>query len=70
MGMSMVQIREALREEIAQLMRHTADKLASGRAADYAQYRQSVGRIEGGRDALDAVDKVFAKYLDDDSDDN
>jgi len=64
MALSMVQIQEALREAIAQDMRRTADKLAGGRAADYAQYRQSVGRIEGGRDALDAVDRVFEKYLD------
>lgn len=66
--MHMIQVREKLKDLIAAQMRGAADKLAGGRAADYAAYREGVGRIAGGRDALDAVDAVFHKLLDDEGD--
>lgn len=66
---SMVDIRHTLRAEIAEQMQGTADKLAAGTCKDYAEYRQAVGRIAGGRDALDAVDAVFHKLVSDDEGD-
>lgn len=63
MHISMLQLRDLLRERIAISMQNTANKLSSGRAPDYAQYRQMVGRIEGNRDALDEINKVFVEFL-------
>lgn len=68
MGLSMVQVREALRAEIAAQMQNTADKMSGGRPRDYAEYRESVGRIAGGKDALDAVDEVFRRFFVDEED--
>lgn len=69
MGYSMVQFRDAIRDEIAKQMQATANKIASGKAADYAEYRQSVGRVAGGKDAMDAVDDVFKRMFNDGDED-
>lgn len=66
---SIVDIKVALREKIVEQMRGVSDKIASGTCKDFAEYRQAVGRIAGGRDALDAVDAVFHKLLDEDEGD-
>lgn len=68
MGLSIVQIREAVRAEIAAQMQTTANKLSSGKARDYPEYREGVGKITGGRDAMDAVDSVFNKLINDEED--
>lgn len=69
MSLSMVQIRNELRNEIALMMQATANKMASGRAVDFPDYKGMVGRVAGNREAMDAVDKVFAKYLNDEGED-
>lgn len=63
--MQLMQIKEAICAEIAKDMRAEADRLSSGRAADYAQYRQGVGAIRAGQNALDAVDRVFHRLVND-----
>ena len=62
--MQVLQIRDAIKASLADKMRQRADALSAGRAVDFADYKQSVGRIQGLRDALDSVDAVFNKFLD------
>lgn len=59
--MIMFEVREALRGQIAAQMRKISDELASGRAADFSEYKRLVGRLQGLRDGLDAIDAVFNK---------
>lgn len=61
--MMMFEVQEALRGAIAAQMHKISDGLSSGRAADYAEYKQGVGRLQGLRDGLDAVDVVFNKLM-------
>ena len=62
--MHMLQIRDTLKGAIVAQMRKISDELSSGRAADYPDYKRAVGRIQGLKDGLDAVDEVFKKLLD------
>lgn len=62
MSVSMVQFKEAIKDRIAKDMQNTANKIAAGQAPDYAAYKQLVGRVAGGKDALDAVDEVFKDF--------
>jgi hypothetical protein len=64
--MQLTQIRAVLREAIAKEMASISSRLSAGRAADYAEYRQQVGRIQGLADAIEATDKVFEKFFNDD----
>ena len=66
--MQLMQIKEAICAEIVKEMRSESDRLSAGRAADYAQYRQGVGAIRAGQNALDAVDRVFHKLMNDNDD--
>lgn len=66
--MQLMQIKEAICAEIVKEMRSESDRLSAGRAADYAQYRQGVGAIRAGQSALDAVDRVFHKLMNDGDD--
>lgn len=63
--MQLMQIKEAICAEIVKEMRSESDRLSAGRATDYAQYRQGVGAIRMGQNALDAVDRVFHKLMND-----
>ena len=63
--MRILDIRDALRNEIAIQMQGISNKLSSGVAGDYSTYKQLVGRIQGLRDSLEAVDKVFKHFLED-----
>ena len=65
---SVLDIRTELRARIAQQMQQQADRLSSGQCQDFAAYKLAVGRIQGNKDALDAVDAVFNKLLDDEGD--
>ncbi len=64
----LMQVREQLREELAGQMRKVMDEMASGRCADFADYRRMVGITQGLRRGVDAVDAVFHKLLDDEGD--
>jgi hypothetical protein len=64
--MRLDQLRHILRDEIAKEMQKTAEKLTAGRPADYAEYKQGVGRLQGHRDAMDCVEAYFEKLLDND----
>ena len=59
MGFSMVQFRDKVKDRITLQMQATANRISSGQAKDFPEYRQAVGRIAGGKEALDAVDAVF-----------
>ena len=63
--MQLMQLRNTIKEEIAKEMQSLSSRLSSGRAADYAEYRQQVGRIQGLADAADATDRAFKKFLND-----
>ncbi len=60
--MQLMQIHTLAREEIAKEMKSISARLSAGRAADYAEYRQQVGRLQGCSDALDALDRVFDSF--------
>jgi hypothetical protein len=45
-------------------MKNLSDKMSAGRAVDYAGYRQLVGHMQGLNDALESVDEVFKRLLD------
>ena len=60
------QLQIVLRDEIGKEMRKLADRMAAGRAVDFAEYRQQVGRVQGLGDALEKIDGVFQKMYDDD----
>ena len=66
--MRTLELRDVLRAAIALKMRKVADELSSGRAADFSEYKRGVGRIQGLRDGLDAVDEVFKQLLDEQDD--
>lgn len=66
--MRTLDIRNSIKASIAGKMVALSDKLSSGRALDYAAYRYTVGEIQGLRDALDSVDVVFKKLLDEQDD--
>lgn len=63
--MILMDVRNALREDIAGQMKRISDELSSGRAADFGEYKRLVGVLQGLRKALDSVDTVFNKLLDD-----
>jgi hypothetical protein len=63
--MQLMQLRNTIKEEIAKEMTAISSRLSAGRAADYAEYRQQVGRIQGLADAIGATDKVCKKFLND-----
>lgn len=63
--MRLDQLHSLLQAEIAEQMINTANKNNAGMARDYAQYRENVGRIAGGGDAIDAINRVFKKFYDD-----
>lgn len=54
-------VRDMLKKSMATQMRKISDDLSSGRAADYAEYKRVVGRIQGLKDGIEAVDEVFRK---------
>ena len=62
--MQMMDIRDRLRKNLALAMKAHADNLSAGRATDFSQYRYVVGNIKGLRDAIDVVDQVFEKLVD------
>ncbi len=62
--MILMDVRKALRDDIAAQMRKISDELSSGRAADYAEYKRLVGIIQGLKRALDAVDDRFNRMID------
>lgn len=62
--MQMLDIRDRLSHNLAAAMRVHADNLSAGRPSDYAQYQKVVGVIKGLHDAIDIVDQVFHKLLD------
>ncbi len=62
--MQIMELRDRARTEIAREMHKVADRVTSGSAKDYAEYRQMVGRIQGMRDGLAVIDGVFNKLLD------
>jgi len=64
--MQMMDIRDRLRKNLALAMKAHADNLSAGRAADFSQYQRVVGNIKGLRDAIDVVDQVFEKLVDED----
>jgi hypothetical protein len=64
----MVQIREALRDDIVAEMRKVSDALSSGRAADFADYKRMVGTVQGLSKALEQIDARFNKLFDDGGD--
>lgn len=66
--MQLLSVRDAIKSQLVEKMRQRSDALSSGRAADFADYKQTVGRIQGLRDAFDAVDDVFNRLLDEQSD--
>lgn len=59
MGFSMVQFRDKVKDRITLQMQATANKVASGQPKDFSEYQRQVGRIAGGREAMDALDSVF-----------
>ena len=61
--MQLFKLRDMLREEFAKEMVSISDRLTSGRAADFAEYKQQVGRIQGLRDGIDTLNAVFKKML-------
>lgn len=63
--MQMMQIHTLAREEIAKEMQAISARLSAGRAADFAEYKQQVGRIQGCGDALEALDRVFQRFYND-----
>lgn len=66
--MQLMQIREALKDRIAVQMMKISGELSSGRAADFSEYKRLVGRVQGLRDGIEAIDAVFNKLLDDEGD--
>lgn len=66
--MQLLSVRDAIKSQLVEKMRQRSDALSSGRASDFADYKQNVGRIQGLRDAFDAVDEVFNRLLDEQSD--
>lgn len=62
--MQLLQVRDAIKASIVDKMRQRADALSAGRATDFADYKQGVGRIQGLKDAFECVDGVFNKLLD------
>ena len=62
--MRLMQVRDSVKCELAEKMRQRSDALSAGRATDFADYKQTVGRIQGLRDAMDVVDAVFNRLND------
>jgi len=62
--MQMMDIRDRLCKNLAVAMKVHADNLSAGRAGDFSQYQRTVGNIKGLRDAIDVIDQVFNKLLD------
>ena len=62
--MKILDIRNKLRQLITIEQRKIADRLASGSAADFADYKRSTGRIAGLQDGLNIVEEVFMKLTD------
>lgn len=60
-----INLRDAINEETVKL----ANKVASGRCATFDEYKQAVGRMQGHSDAIEALEQVFAKLLNEDEDD-
>lgn len=63
--MRLEQLQIVLRDEMGKEMRAVADKMAAGRAVDYAGYRQLVGHIQGLAAAIDRIDAVFKQFYND-----
>ena len=63
-----LQIRDKIKAGIVGKMKNLSDKMSAGRAVDYAGYRQMVGHMQGLNDALESVDEVFKKLLDEQDD--
>lgn len=59
------QLRERITRGLAGRIQDEMHKLASGQAASFDQYKQTVGKIQGLRGALDVVDDVFKEILND-----
>lgn len=68
--MQMMDIRDRLRKNLALAMKAHADNLSAGRPSTFEQYQRIVGNIKGLRDAIDVVDQVFEKILDEGDDSN
>lgn len=62
--MLLIQVRDRLKESIVAKMRRVSDEVTAGRASDYADYRRYCGRLQGMKDALDAIDAAFNKLID------
>ena len=60
----MIGIRNKLRDKIAEQMKRTSDALSAGRFSSLEEAKQYVGRLQGHRDALEAVDAVFNRLFD------
>lgn len=66
--MQIVDIHNSITCRISEQMVRVSDELSSGRAADHAEYKRMVGMLQGMRKALDSVDMVFNKMLDEHDD--
>jgi hypothetical protein len=66
--MRTLQVRDKIKAGIIGKMKSLSDKMSAGRAVDYAGYRQMVGHMQGLNDALESVDEVFKKLLDEQDD--
>lgn len=67
--MFVVKVHEMVRAEIAKRMQSISGRICAGRPADFAEYRQLVGRLQGCEDALQVLDEVFAKLHNDEEGD-
>lgn len=63
--MQIMDIRDRLRRGISERMGKISDDTVRGSAGDFAEYRRLCGRHQGLRDALEVVDAVFKKLIDD-----
>lgn len=68
--MQMMDIRARLRKDLAIAMRTQADYLSAGRATDFATYQKYVGCIRGLQTAIDVIDQVFSKIIDEGGDED
>lgn len=62
-------LRDKIRREIADRIQQESDKLCRGQASDFAGYKRAVGRIEGLRDASEAVTAAFKQLLNEEESD-